>query len=144
MTEQAQVLIHQLLDDINVLKLLTPENGRPSPEMTRTAIAPILRRWICDQLFHQVQRLLRQKIIRFEIWENKQAVENCAQGYMHHWLSMINLGTFLVGAGLPKEQFIAADGKWTFPMGEASKVRYPSHKFFNQIVIYWNGRFIVA
>ncbi|MGO8496833.1 hypothetical protein ACC785_22675 [Rhizobium ruizarguesonis] len=140
MVENSKVLIHQLLDDVNVLRTLIAENTIPTPEMARVAIVPILRRWICDQQFHLVQRLLGQRIIHFEVWQNKQAEQNCLARRFHHWMEMINVGAFIMSAALPQEQFISHDGRSKFAMGEASRALWPSHKFFNQPLIFLNER----
>jgi hypothetical protein len=136
---QEQELIHLLIDDVDVLSEISGSGAPPSPQVARTTIFPILRRWICEQQFHLVQKILTQKnIVRFEFWENPAAIEDCQQGLIETWIEMVDIGGLVIS---PTQ---SVEGKSDITRSRkipGAKVRYPSHRFFTQKVIYWQRRF---
>jgi hypothetical protein len=135
----SEELVHQLLDDVDVLSNTLAGGPHPSPQVTRTTIVPILRRWICDQQFHKIQKLLGQRhIVKFDFWENASAVSLCERGMLEIWLEMIVIGGFAISPGR------AVEGKTDLVVQQRQPeklVGMPSHKFFNQKIAYWENRF---
>lgn len=53
---------------------------------------------------------------------------------------MTNLGVVILGAALPQVQYLGQNGRRTFTAGEPATASYSPHRFFNQPLIFWNGR----
>jgi len=144
MSDDSSEIVHQLLEDVSVLdQQFLGGLVRPSPEISRTVLSPILRRWICEQTFHRVQRLLGQThMVRFEVWDEDDAIAHCQKRHFNTWMAMASLGPFIFGMGNARDEFVKPDGTWTFSVrGEKSKrVRRPSRLFFEQQVFYWKDR----
>lgn len=135
----SQELVHQLLDDAEVISNALKGEAHPSPQVTRTTIVPILRRWICDQQFHKIQKLMGQRhIVKFDFWENASAVSLCERGMLEIWLEMIVIGGFVISPGR------AVEGKADLVLQQRQPeklVGMPSHRFFTQKVAYWENWF---
>lgn len=75
LSPELRELVLQLLEDLDAL-----EKGRlfglPSSDELRTTVTPILRRWIVDGMFFQIQKLLPSQIA-FDVYSRTDAVQAC-------------------------------------------------------------------
>lgn len=125
--------------------MVVPPSGqivRPSPQAARAIIAPILRRWISEQLLHRVQRLFGPKMLTFPLLEMPNTVERCSAGLIEHWFTATELGGVAISMSLPKSSVPAnLAGLDTSGDGHGGWVRRPVRAFFEQKVFFWQGRF---
>ncbi|WP_146101875.1 hypothetical protein [Rhodopila globiformis] len=142
LTESDRELIQQLFDDVGVLEdqFLV---GLPKPAATRAVFVPILRRWIVEQLFHRVQRLVRPLIINFPISSNSHAIEACKVGSYDHWMGLVTIGPAGFTTGLVTERLRGTPQDPTpWLVGPHCKpLPQNARTFFNQKIFYWKGQF---
>lgn len=136
-------LIFQLLEDVALLHEALTERQLPTPQTARALIAPILRRWICEQLFHKVQSRLRPHIVRFGLFEMPNTIAHCEDGDVEHWMTMIDLNGFAFSAVLPNPSLIREDGSSPLSrrLDSTERTLRPSKMFFEQRMFFWKRNF---
>jgi len=120
-------LIYQLLEDASTLRGLVDENRRPTPQAARAIIAPILRRWIWEQTFSFVQKLLRPHVVKFPLFPMKAMIELCERGIVEHWMSMISVQGLAVSTALPRAAYIKTDGTSPLSQGRQDDLAQTLH-----------------
>jgi len=129
-------LVLQLLEDIDAL-----ERGRiiglPSSDELRTTVTPILRRWIVDGIFFQIQRLLPTPIT-FVSYSRTDAVKACKAGAYKWWMGLVDCGqNLMLGPGALSGKFVGNEikNRGSFKITQKPKL------FFSQEAFWWKGRF---
>ena len=136
-------LVQQLIEDVNILSGMIGPDRNPTPQAARAIVAPILRRWICEQLFYKSRLVLPHKV-QFAIFEFPVAVDNCRKGTYEHWIGLLSYNGVGISSMLPRKDLILPDGRTTIPIPRDDGGRAPvariGKKFFDQPMFYWQRR----
>jgi hypothetical protein len=137
-------LLLQLLDDTAMLTEVLAVGSRPTPAACRALLVPMLRRWVADGQFYQVQKVLRPHAVKFPLHLMRKTVERCEAGAISHWMGVIEVDQIGMGMLLPAPEFINADGSNRLAVEDDAKGQpslMPASAFFNQRLFYWKKQF---
>ena len=129
-------LLLQLFEDVNALErgIIV---GLPSSDELRTLVTPILRRWMVDGVFHQVQRILPIPIM-FEIYSRTDEVQACKAGAYKWWMGIVDCGhKLMIGPGVRSGKFVEGQ----FQNRGLFKIKQKAKLFFSQEAFWWKGQF---
>ena len=131
-------MILQLFDDAEIIGSLFEGGGLPAPAITRVVFAPILRRWIVEDVFFRAQRLIQPHQVLFQTTSSDGAKSRCRDGMYEHWLEAVDFGNLRISVRLPAKKYLNTDmGKDDVPQGAAVHGK----AFFTQKMFYWDSHF---
>jgi len=129
-------LVETLLEDFVVLEKIVGNVVplTPDPATIRTAITPMLRRWICDGDINKIQKLINSPI-KFPTYTHTGDVKACKQGKLVHWIGMIGINQIYISTKLPTD--IANPPNIAVPVA----YHMNANDFCQQKMMFFNGKF---
>ena len=140
---ETRELVLQLLDDIETLEKQF-KCGDPSPSESRTVLIPILRKWIIDDNFSSIQKLIDKNMHPSFIIIQNDGLKLCEDGYYEYWIEQLNFNQASISSGRVARKYIK-DNKVLAPNRRSQTViksiPQKSRIFFNQKIMFWEKIF---
>ena len=141
--DETRELILQLLDDTLTLEKQL-KYSVPSPSESRAVLIPILRKWINDDNFFHIQKLIEKSKHPLFTINKDDGPTLCEDGYYERWMGLIifnNIG--IATAQVAKKYIKNGEVKASKRSQNATIKAIPQRAsiFFDQKIMFWKNNF---